>query len=409
MSKLQPILNMLEELSKRGKVSWEELFRSLREVVEKGREAGGEVVYLPIDEEARRVLKEYLAVAKPSRELEKRVMGIVLKYLILNCTNLEVCTELEMSKRLGIPRQRLRKLLGLLEWEEIIVSFEVGATKPYVAVDLSKAIREGYLSFTREEMEGLAKIIPWLDRISISRLDVEAEMYNPQSQIFYMLYQSIPSWDVYWRVFTQLWNLMLGRESGFFIYIPPFKAPILQDEVKPSVEWMAEAAGVFQDIKLLASVLDFMHPLFVRDVLFELNVPDEVSEEQVEEAFTRLVEKYVKAVSKIFQPLCNLLKEYNISELKPVLDKWRSSEKAGRHLATGGLFGVKEMRWMVTGDYQFRGDWATPVREEHVALALAILKAAGRVGEFIGISKETLSLLNKEISVLEKALERNEK
>ena len=67
------------------------------------------------------------------------------------------------------------------------------------------------------------------------------------------------------------------------------------------------------------------------------------------------------------------------------------------------------MRWVVTGDYQFRGDWATPVREEHVALALAILKAAGRVGEFIGISKETLSLLNKEISVLEKALERNEK
>jgi len=41
------------------------------------------------------------------------------------------------------------------------------------------------------------------------------------------------------------------------------------NEVKPSIEWMAEAAGVFQDIKLLASVLDFMHPLFVR--MFSLN------------------------------------------------------------------------------------------------------------------------------------------
>jgi len=253
-------------------------------------------------------------------------MGIVLKYLILNCTNLKVCTEFEMSKRLGIPRQRLRKLLGLLEWEEIIVSFEVGATKPYVVVDLGKAIREKYLSFTKEEAEGLAKIIPWLERISISGLDVKVNMYNPKSQILHMLNQSIPNWDVYLKIFTSLWDLLLSKKSGFFIYIHPFKMPIAQDLIKPSIEYMSEGAGIFQDIKLLSSVLDFM-PL-VKDILFELDVPDEISEEQVKEAFTRLIEKYVKAVSKIFQPLCNLLEKHSISELKPVVDKWRGAEGA---------------------------------------------------------------------------------
>ena len=141
-----------------------------------------------------------------------------------------------------------------------------------------------------------------------------------------MLNQSIPNWDVYLKIFTSLWDLLLSKKSGFFIYIHPFKMPIAQDLIKPSIEYMSEGAGIFQDIKLLSSVLDFM-PL-VKDILFELDVPDEISEEQVKEAFTRLIEKYVKAVSKIFQPLCNLLEKHSISELKPVVDKWRGAEGA---------------------------------------------------------------------------------
>jgi len=62
------------------------------------------------------------------------------------------------------------------------------------------------------------------------------------------------------------------------------------------------------------------------------------------------------------------------------------------------------MRWMVTEDYQFRGDWATGIDEEHIAFILTTLKAAERLGTFAGVSKRTLSIVRKEIDILEKSL-----
>ena len=195
MSKLQNILkiedeetirNLLKEIlqpwidfAKREKVTWDERIRVLRQVVRRARERGNDVVYLPVEEEAREIIKKYLAESKPSKNLEKQMMGVIVKYLLLNYINLDACTEFEMEKRLGVPRHRLRKLLGFLEWEEIVTAFEVGSTKPYIVIDLSKALREGYLKFSKEEAEDLAKVIIWLSRPSIKGLGMAVEYHNP--------------------------------------------------------------------------------------------------------------------------------------------------------------------------------------------------------------------------------------
>jgi len=95
----------------------------------------------------------------------------------------ERATETAMTERLGIPRSRLRKFLGLLKWDEIIGKAPVGATQPYVVKDISKALKEGYLKLTKVEANKLTRILGSLGK----------EPYHPLSTLLRALYSTLPN------------------------------------------------------------------------------------------------------------------------------------------------------------------------------------------------------------------------
>ena len=408
MSDLKEILQPWIDFAKREKATWDERIRVLRQIVRMARERGNDVVYLPVEEEAREIIKKYLAESKPSKNLEMQMMGVIVKYLLLNYINLDACTEFEMEKRLGVPRHRLRKLLGFLEWEEIVTAFEVGSTKPYIVIDLSKALREGYLKFSKEEAEDLAKVIIWLSRPSIKGLGMAVEYHNPKNEVFYMLHQSIPNWKVPLKITVFLSKILLNK-GGFFMYIYPFKEPLFPDEMKPKASWAVEKAGIAHDWMLLRDTLDSL-PIFFRELLFELGIPDDVSDEELNQALKRVVEKYVRAIDALFKPLSNLLKGHPIPELKEKVTKWRMDLKKEDLLMTGGMTAedVKGVVMGITQDYQFIGDWSSPINKEHVAFVLSILKAAERVGEFAGIRKSIITSIKEQIQIIEDRLSQSQ-
>jgi hypothetical protein len=94
------------------------------------------------EEKARRYAEA--SASEITKEQEMEVCDMVLKYILFSLSpRPEKATEKAISENLKIPRSRLRKILGLLEWAEIIQSVNLGTIQPYVVKNIGKALAEG--------------------------------------------------------------------------------------------------------------------------------------------------------------------------------------------------------------------------------------------------------------------------
>ena len=108
-------------------------------------------------ERYRKIAREYVKALEDVRETKRKVMEAIIKYLIANSYDLSKCTELAISRELGLPRSIVRSILSELVDKQILEMKSAGNVKPYVftRVGIGAALDYLGLSFTREELHEL--------------------------------------------------------------------------------------------------------------------------------------------------------------------------------------------------------------------------------------------------------------
>ncbi len=101
------------------------------------------------------IVKEFSEASERYEKAKAKMYGAVLKYIVEMSVSPSRCTEAGIMEGLSLPRSIARTILAEYEREGILRCQDMGKSKPYVVADLRKAIQLGYVTFTRQEFEGI--------------------------------------------------------------------------------------------------------------------------------------------------------------------------------------------------------------------------------------------------------------
>ena len=107
--------------------------------------------------EYRKIAQEYIRALESVKEAKRKLTEVIIKYLIANSIDLSNCTELAISKNLGLPRSIVRSILSELVDKLILRVENLGNIKPYVftSCGIGGALDLLHISFTKEELHEL--------------------------------------------------------------------------------------------------------------------------------------------------------------------------------------------------------------------------------------------------------------
>lgn len=110
-----------------------------------------------VAEKYRETAREYVKALETVKEARRKVAEAIIKYLIANSHDLNKCTELAISRELGLPRSIVRSILSELADMHVVEAKTAGNVKPYVftQVGIGAAIDYLGLTFTKEEIRQL--------------------------------------------------------------------------------------------------------------------------------------------------------------------------------------------------------------------------------------------------------------
>ena len=363
---------------------WERLGKSREEQKIDVYAHGGPVEGAPfvdfreMEDQAEEVIKEYLAtpLEKASRELELSVCDGIIKYLLMNFGNLESCGELAISESLGIPRSRLRRLLANMEWNGIIEGIDIGKATPYVVRNVSKAMKEGYLSLTESEAEKLTKII--------HSMHLAAPYRDPRTLLIETVQSTVPSPDAFTETFLR-----------FFKYALQFTPSPLAEQVHRPFNpgTVTTYHPGYHDFQLIQSFVTWpFQGAIVRDLMLELGVAEKVTGEQIKEGLCRLGEKYLRLTDLSLKPLYDLINNFGYVEAKKRIekgflrDRLLETENVPRADVYWGERLLEKRRIVPQhGLVTLQTEELTP---HHVRLAANILLAACRFAKLVGVDPE---------------------
>jgi hypothetical protein len=261
------------------------------------REAGEEVEFASMEERAKQAIEEYVSKlpARVDRELELRACDAVLKYLIFNYLDLDICGERAMSERLGIPRWRLRTLLSNMEWNGIVRSVKIGTTNPYRVTNLAKALKEGYLDITAEDAAKLMSI---------------NSGFRTLGSLYGAMQASMPEARLMTEAFNEEFNYMLGLGHPQVVNVP-LNPGHIQYNIPIETN--------------LSVVKSFVTPPaqgdLIRELIMEMDVPEEITTEKARQGLRRLGEKYLKLTRIHIKPLLDLLVEHGYEQTRNMIQK----------------------------------------------------------------------------------------
>ncbi len=109
-------------------------------------------------EDLKKLAEKYTSALESIKEVKSQLMGVVIKYLLLNSSKPKKCTELAMSEQLGIPRSTIRKVLRDLSEEPVLKTQDFGTVKPYMVKSIGYAVDRNYVTFTRNELRKILEI-----------------------------------------------------------------------------------------------------------------------------------------------------------------------------------------------------------------------------------------------------------
>lgn len=344
-----------------------------------------------LDTDIKGTIKEYIETSpyKITKEQEKQVCNGILKYLLLNGSPFpERATETAISERLAIPRSKLRKLLGLLQWEEIIEAVPVGATQPYIVKDISKAFKQGYLSFTEVEARKLTRILGHLGNQS----------FHPLPTMLRAIHSSIPNDISLYQ--THEWMMELVKP------MIQVQRPLMAGSAVSSTTPTAD------DRKLVQQFIDISLgnglSIIVREILFELDVPDEITKEQFMEGLRRVAEKYLKLIMRLTDPLIKIVETKGFTVGPIQTDKSLRKDKIlAAHPNYISMFGDVLLDTPVRDpELGYIGLQTQPITPQHARITANFLRAAVRLGERAKADLDMMTEAEKRADLFEVAVER---
>jgi len=109
-------------------------------------------------EDLKKLAEKYTAALETIKEVKSQLTSAIIKYLLLNSSELKKCTELAISENLGVPRGTIRKVLQNLSEEPVLEFEDFGTVKPYMVKSIGYAVDRGYVSFSKDELQEILKI-----------------------------------------------------------------------------------------------------------------------------------------------------------------------------------------------------------------------------------------------------------
>ena len=265
-------------------------------------EAATFIEFSDMEDEVQRAIEKYVSTppGEINRELELGACDGVLKYLIFNSYSQNRCGERAMSQRLGIPRSRLHDLLVSMEWNGIIERVGIGTTSPYSMLNYGKALKEGYLKLSRGEVDNLMKLLYRFRSI--------------QELVSLSLVPSLP--DA--KAFTETHIDVLAKLAP----LPPSPGEV--DFVHAPFHPGRGDYSIFGLADYLVACSFLRRPMMGRiakEVMMELDVPDEVTVEDVERGLRTVGEKYLRMVRMNIKPLLDMIKQHGFNEARRMIEK----------------------------------------------------------------------------------------
>ncbi len=270
-----------------------------------------------------------------------RDAGRIVRHLLFNSLDVESLSIRGMERALGIPFSRLRRLLRWLQSEGVVVGYQVGTSMAFRVLDLERAVHLGLVSLSTEDLEravygsmALPASVRGMvrDDLTLKFLPASSDLPGPYLAAIGDLRRR---WDLLYqaarRAFTggdgervgqtgrrgadgmEASLRLLGRDfvskAGlipllYLVAVRQLKVPVEveldEDDIEGMLHRLRVEAGVGEDEVRLLRYFPSLDPiaLFARDVVMELGVPEEVSEEELRRAVSRVAEKYLRLLLK---------------------------------------------------------------------------------------------------------------
>jgi len=109
-------------------------------------------------DDMKKLAEKYSAALETIKEVKSRLTGVIIKYLLLNSSELKKCSELAISENLGVPRGTIRKVLQDLSQELALEYEDLDTIKPYIVKSIGYSVDRGYVSFTKDELQEILKV-----------------------------------------------------------------------------------------------------------------------------------------------------------------------------------------------------------------------------------------------------------
>jgi len=332
-----------------------------------------------MEDEAIEAIREYSSkpLGEISRELEMRVCDAILKYLLMNFGNFENCGELAISRNLGIPRSRLRRLLAYMEWNGIIERIDIGKASPYIVRNVSKAMKEGFLNLTESEAEKLVKII--------HSMGLAAPYRDPKTLLIEAIQSTLPNPEVFTEASVRLFKLLERLAVSAEQVHRPFNPGAVTTYYKG-----------LHDFHLVQRYLTWpFQGTIVRDLLLELNVPDKVTDEDIKNGLRRLGEKYLRLTELSIQPLYDEIVKFGYEKAKRRIEKGLLRDrllKTTDDVPRADVYWDKRLlkKYRILPSYGLVTLQTEELSPSHVRLAANILLAACRFAELVGVNPERI-------------------
>lgn len=104
--------------------------------------------------------EKYKLALESIKEVKSQLSSVIIRYLLLNSSELKKCTELAISDNLGISRGTVRRVLSDLTPpnEPVLECQDLGTIKPYAVASIGYAIDKGHVSFSKNELQEVLSI-----------------------------------------------------------------------------------------------------------------------------------------------------------------------------------------------------------------------------------------------------------
>lgn len=253
----------------------------------------------PFESEAKKFIQDNLELLKHSQineEVERRFCGIVCRYLLMNATfsTIYECAVSTMSENLGIPLDSLMKIINVLLNQNIVKRFKYGDNDVVIVVDFNKALEKGYIDLDSKEAPKLLRVISetfygcYFFPLRVVMKELTDLLIKPHS-----LEATIDTLSLNLKDFNRRLEVPLKypREPYTFVATP--------------INLLCSNYRIISD---LLNFCDFRTGGIAIDILLELNVPDQVTKEEVRKALKVLIEKRLKLLIKLLKPSMDSIK-----------------------------------------------------------------------------------------------------